>query len=144
MKIFLGNKNGDSADDKHPVKSTSSGLITSPNFPNLYVKDFNYEWYIQGTTEKSRIQLYFNSLDLEGSKMSKFLSENEIRIVDWIFPCIYFCMLFMFALYTYCSVEALISFQTNRYPLLFLYYSDILNVYIRRGVLDKALDYLPE
>lgn len=144
MKIFLGNKNGDSADDKHPVKSTSSGLITSPNFPNLYVKDFNYEWYIQGTTEKSRIQLYFNSLDLEGSKMSKFLSENEIRIVDWIFPCIYFCMLFMFALYTYYSVEALISFQTNRYPLLFLYYSDILNVYIRRGVLDKALDYLPE
>lgn len=144
MKIFLGNKNGDSADDKHPVKSASSGLITSPNFPNLYVKDFNYEWYIQGTTEKSRIQLYFNSLDLEGSKMSKFLSENEIRIVDWIFPCIYFCMLFMFALYTYYSVEALISFQTNRYPLLFLYYSDILNVYIRRGVLDKALDYLPE
>lgn len=144
MKIFLGNKNGDSADEKHPVKSTSSGLITSPNFPNLYVKDFNYEWYIQGTTEKSRIQLYFNSLDLEGSKMSKFLSENEIRIVDWIFPCIYFCMLFMFALYTYYSVEALISFQTNRYPLLFLYYSDILNVYIRRGVLDKALDYLPE
>lgn len=144
MKIFLGNKNGDSADEKHPVKSTSSGLITSPNFPNLYVKDFNYEWYIQGTTEKSRIQLYFNSLDLEGSKMSKFLSENEIRIVDWIFPCIYFCMLFMFALYTYYSVEALISFQTNRYPLLFLYYSDILIVYIRRGVLDKALDYLPE
>ncbi|CAH8625680.1 unnamed protein product [Schistosoma intercalatum] len=75
-----GNKNGDSADDKHPVKSTSSGLITSPNFPNLYVKDFNYEWYIQGTTEKSRIQLYFNSLDLEGSKMN--CSRAVLRIYE--------------------------------------------------------------
>ncbi|VDP74633.1 unnamed protein product [Schistosoma curassoni] len=90
LQIYLGtnqhilepirNKNGDSADDKHPVKSTSSGLITSPNFPNLYVKDFNYEWYIQGTTEKSRIQLYFNSLDLEGSKMN--CSRAVLRIYE--------------------------------------------------------------
>ncbi|KAK4476075.1 hypothetical protein MN116_001300 [Schistosoma mekongi] len=76
--VYKPGNNNDN--DKQTNQIARGGLITSPNFPNSYIKDFNHEWYIQGTTEKSRIQLYFNSLELEGSRMN--CSRAILRIYE--------------------------------------------------------------